>query len=225
MNDKIPDKWYKELINLCYVQSHSRNEKYMVLYLDRVLEKLNLPYTIDNVGNIIVIKGTAKTYPCIVSHMDTVHSFVKDYRICIDESKRSIFAFNNDKPTGIGGDDKCGILSCLYFLNVLPAVKVVFFTQEESGCVGSSKIDKSFFDDCRYIIQLDRRGSKDFIDTKDGQKCISHNLSSEIGSIKKEFKFKSAVGSITDSINLWSDGIGISCMNISSGYYLSLIHI
>jgi len=220
MNNKMPDKWYNDLINLCLVQSHSKNEKYMILYLTSVLARLGLSYTIDNVGNLIVTKGESKTYPCIVAHMDTVHSFVDNYMVYVDKVKGSLFALSGKAPTGIGGDDKCGVFACLYFLTVLPAVKVVFFTQEECGCQGSNNIDKGFFDDCRYIIQLDRRDNKDFIDTKGGQKTTSHKFSSEIGTIKKEFKFKSTYGTITDSMNLWSDGVGISCVNISSGYYL-----
>lgn len=217
---QMPKIWEQELTNLCFVQSHSYNEKRMVLYLDNWLYKHKLDYTIDDIGNIIVTKGKAATYPCIVSHMDTVHHFVDDYKI-FDDKKRNLFAKDGKKATGIGGDDKCGIFACLYFLDKLPVAKVVFFTQEESGCKGSDKIDKLFFDDCRYIIQLDRRGKKDFIDTKFREKTVSHGFSSEIGHIKKEFKFKSTEGSITDCINLWSDGVGISCVNISSGYYNS----
>lgn len=216
--DKMPSAWYNELVSLCFVQSHSGNEKLMVLYLDKWLNKHNLSYIIDNVGNIIITKGTAITYPCIVSHMDTVHDFVNDYTLHIDK-KRNLFAQSGKKDTGIGGDDKCGMFACLYFLKTLPAVKVVFFTQEESGLRGSKRINKSFFDNCRYIIQLDRRGCKDFINTKFKEKTVSHSFSSEIGHVKKEFGFKTKEGSITDCINLWSDGVGVSCVNISSGYY------
>ena len=219
MDNKMPEKWYGKLVELCSVESHSRNEKRMVLYLDAVLEQLGLPYTIDNVGNIIVTKGEGKTYPCIVAHMDTVHSFVDNYTVYVDKTKRTLFAQDGKVPTGIGGDDKCGVFACLYFLTTLPVVKAVFFTQEESGCQGSNHIDKSFFDDCRYIIQLDRRGSTDFIDTKEGQKTVSHKFASEIGNLKRDYKFKSTSGTITDSMNLWSDGVGVSCVNISSGYY------
>ncbi len=218
MKSIMPTIWYDKLVELCSVQSCSTNEKLMVLYLDRQLRELGLEYTIDGVGNIIVTKGISNTYPCVVSHMDTVHRFVSEYKLRITK-KRELFAESGKNPTGIGGDDKCGIFSCLYFLKVLPIVKVVFFTQEESGCKGSNQISKLFFDDCRYIIQLDRKGSDDFLDTKCNQKTVSHSFSSETGKLKKEYKFKSGEGSITDSVNLWVDGIGISCVNISSGFY------
>lgn len=225
----IPEKEYNSLVELCFVQSHSQNEYRMITYLIDKLRALGLSYYIDLIGNIIVTKGKAQTYPCIVSHMDTVHKLVNDYQIFYvnitskhDKNiiiDRKLFAKNGDKPTGIGGDDKCGIFACLYFLEKLPAVKVVFFTREESGCVGSDNIDKSFFSDCRYIIQLDRRHSGDFIDKHFRGNTTSQAFRSECGHLKKQFGFKSTTGVITDSINLWVDGVGISCINLSAGYY------
>jgi len=43
------------------VQTNSENEKLMVLYLDKELRKLKLPYHIDAAGNVLVTKGKAKT--------------------------------------------------------------------------------------------------------------------------------------------------------------------
>jgi len=219
----MPEELYSSLVKLCYVQSHSKNEKRMVVYLLEQLKKLKIKnYDIDAVGNIVVTKGHAKTYPCVVSHMDTVHKIVNDYKIFsekIEQDEIKLYAKSNKQPTGIGGDDKSGIFSCLYFLNTLPAVKVVFFTQEEIGCNGSDDIDKSFFDDVRYIIQLDRRGAHDCIDKKYQEPTVSHSFLSEIGILKKKYGFKSAIGTMTDSINLYNQGIGVSCLNISGGYY------
>lgn len=217
----MPKKWYDELVQLCYIQSHSLNEKFMVIYLIQWIEENNLDWTIDNVGNLIVTKGKVKTYPCIVSHMDTVHKCLSNYTVYNStlHKQKILYAKSNDKETGIGGDDKCGIFACLFFLKTLPAVKIVFFTQEENGCKGSNGIDLQFFRDCRYIIQLDRREAHDFIDSKYDQKIVSHQFSSEIGLIKKKYKFKSSQGTITDSVNLFNRGVDISCVNISSGYY------
>ena len=220
MKTKMPNNWYDYLVEVCSIQSSSENEKLMVLYLDKKLQELSLPYTIDAAGNVIVTKGEAKTYPCIVSHMDTVHDIKKNYTIYVNKPKGVLFAKSNNKMTGIGGDDKCGIFACLYFLKVLPAVKVVFFSREEIGCKGSRDIDLQFFDNCRYVIQLDRKGNSDFIDVKFGDKTISHEFSSEVGHLKKEYGFNSTTGTVTDAVTLWSNrGVGISCINISAGYY------
>jgi len=212
--------WFNKLLDLLKVQTNSKNEKLMVLYLDKELKKLKLPYHIDAAGNILVTKGKAKTYPCVVSHMDTVHNFVDDFRVYTDiDDKDILFALNGKQRTGIGGDDKCGIFACLYLLTTIPQIKVVFFSREENGCKGSKAINKKFFADCRYLIQLDRRGCRDFIQAYWGNKTISHDFSSEIGIIKKKYKYKNCIGTVTDVMKLWNDRVGVSCINLSCGYY------
>ena len=212
--------WFDNLFDLLGVQTNSENEKLMVLYLDKELGKLKLPYHIDAVGNILVTKGKTNTYPCVVSHMDTVHNFVNNFNVYQDiDDKDILFAMNGKQKVGVGGDDKCGIFACLYLLKIIPQIKVVFFSREESGCKGSTGIDKEFFADCRYLIQLDRRGNKDFIQTYWGDKTISHEFSSEIGVIKKKYKYKNCTGTVTDVMKLWNNRVGVSCINLSCGYY------
>lgn len=212
--------WRDKLVELLRVQTNSENEKLMVLYLDKELRELRLDYTIDAVGNVLVTKGKATTYPCVVSHMDTVHNFVDNFEIYHDiDDKDILFSMSGKQRVGIGGDDKCGVFGCLYLLKTIPNIKVVFFSREECGCKGSNGIDKTFFADCRYLIQLDRRGSRDFIQTYWGKKTVSHEFSSEIGLTKKKYKFKNAIGTVTDVMKLWYDKVGVSCINLSSGYY------
>lgn len=228
--------WYDKLVEVCSVQSYSSNEKRMVLYLAEQLSKMNnVVWYIDNIGNILVIKDDVsavdvKTYPCVVSHLDTVHKLRDDYCVVKKilknqdgtnrrEILRASTAIKNGTNTGIGGDDKCGIFSCLYFLEKLPKLKVVFFTQEETGRVGSKGIDHAFFDDCRYIIQLDRRNSSDFIAKYSGERTISHKFASTIGKAKKQYGYKNTTGLFTDSLGLWDDRVGISALNLSCGYY------
>jgi len=219
----FPKNWYDKLVSLLFVQSCGDNEKRMMIHLIDYIRGLGLEYTIDNVGNILVTKssGNTETYPCVVAHMDTVHAIVDDYKIYRTKQKEGpiLFAKSGTAEAGVGGDDKCGVFACMYFLKNLPDVKVVFFTREETGCKGSNAIDHTFFDDARYIIQLDRKGAHDFIDKKFTNKTISKSFASEVGHLKKKYHFKSTTGSITDAVNLWQDGVGISCLNLSSGYY------
>ena len=191
--------WYNKLLPLLKVQTNSENEKLMVLYLDKELRKLKLPYTIDFAGNILVTKGKSKLYPCVVSNLDTVHYLVDNFELCTDiDDKDTLFAISGKRRIGVGGDDKCGILACLYMLEILPTIKVVFFSGEESGCRGSRKINHRFFTDCMYIIQLDRRGKRDFIQTYWSKKTVSNEFSSEIGLVKKKYRYKNTTGTITD---------------------------
>ena len=229
----INKKDYSLLLDTLKIQTNSTNEKLMVLYLHKVLSDMGLQYGIDAAGNVLVVKGKASAYPCIVSHMDTVHSFVNNFTVVerpfnyvdtktkkkIREDIELTAKGGDGVQCGIGGDDKCGVFACLYFLKTLPAVKVVFFSREEVGCRGSGDVNHNFFEDCRYIIQLDRKGKHDFITNYCSDVTVNHELSSEIGLVKKKWKFKKATGSVTDSVKLWYNNIGVSCMNISSGYY------
>ena len=244
MLQKTSKIWLNKLIDVLSVQTNSTNEKLMVLYLYKSLEAMDLRYgrdwIIDAAGNILVIKGKADTYPCVVSHMDTVHQFVNGFEVykkrmhyykTVKGVKKTVrralelhACDDAEQATGIGGDDKCGVFACLYFLKTLPAVKVAFFSREEIGCRGSRDVNHDFFGDCRYIIQLDRRGGHDFITNLGSGKTISHAFSSELGGLKKEYGFKHANGSVTDATRLWDNGIGISCLNLSSGYHSPHCH-
>ena len=228
---EMPVTQINKLIKLCKIQSSLDNEKRMVLYLASILNAgNNIAWEIDPKGNILVTKGCVKTYPCVVSHLDTVHGIVEEsidiLQFIEDETSDFIIGatikqgVKTSEKIGIGGDDKCGIFACLYFLMILPAVKVVFFTGEEMGCIGSKGVNLEFFDDCRYIIQLDRRGGSDFIDKYCGDNTISKSFSSEVGHLKKEFGFKSSLGTVTDVMKLYSRNVNLSVVNISSGYYL-----
>lgn len=212
--------WFNKLLDVLMVQTNSENEKRMVLYLDKELGKLKLPYTIDAAGNVLVTKGKTNLYPCVTSHMDTIHKIVDNFKIYTDvDDKDLLFAMSNKKRVGVGGDDKCGVFACLYLLKVIPHLKVVFFSGEEVGCRGSGSIDKRFFSDCQYLIQLDRQGKRDFIQTYWGNKTVSHEFASEIGLIKKKYRYKNCIGTVTDVMKLWNNKVGISCINLSCGYY------
>jgi di/tripeptidase len=72
------------------------------------------------------------------------------------EEKLSYKAYNDEgNPTGIGGDDKCGVFACLTLLQELPNVKAAFFVSEETGCHGSHKASEEFFTNVGYGIQFD----------------------------------------------------------------------
>ena len=73
------------------------------------------------------------------------------------------FDLNTDSFVGCGADDKNGIFIALSCLEKYDHIKVAFFVEEEIGCRGSSAADMSFFKDCRFVLQADRRNGSDFI--------------------------------------------------------------
>lgn len=209
------------------IQSHSNRtgsdeDINMRNYVKSVLSSNNICFWEDKYGNIYAHKGESETYPCIVSHMDTVHSHIKDFTIKkLDEY---LYAFNNIsiKQTGIGGDDKVGIYLTLQFILDNDIVKAVFYRNEEIGKLGSNfsiKNHKDFYKNCRYVIEPDRKGNSDFITYSGGIKMCSDKFINDSKEIFQKYGYSDERGIATDVDILVKNHIGISCVNLSCGYY------
>ena len=218
----MPSEERFKLDKLLQIQASSDNEKMIYFYLKQWLDERNIPNYTDESGNLICQKGEGNMQ-CIVSHMDTVHKIYKDYQVLYsrDNNDNNIIAYakSGKQTVGVKGDDQCGIFACLYMLEKLDNIKSVFFSREEVGLIGSSEIDHAVFDNCGSIIQLDRWGSSDFISIYNGFPTINDDFTKIATPILKEYNYAIQEGLITDSINLFNDNVGISCVNISCGYY------
>jgi putative aminopeptidase FrvX len=230
---------FKELLS---VPTKTYKESKMVEYILSVLEGMEgVIYNYDDHNNIYATKGSLEDdefYPMFISHTDTVHELVEKIVVKEEQLVRP-FTFGkdfgkdqvlclkaydkDDKPTGIGGDDKCGIYICLELLSQLDKVKVAFFVSEETGCHGSKLVDKEFLKDVGYCVQYDAPG-----DHLISQSCFGTTLFDKEG----EF-FKTAIQSITNSfknemlvqshpytdIMMIKQQSDLSCINMSCGYY------
>jgi len=133
----------------------------------------NIDVKQDEKGNIFMKKGElldGESYPCVVAHMDTVHS---DQVLMVkSSSKLNIKEINGEygdilyatkfKPngmevnTGCGGDDKAGIFIALSLILNFKTIKGAFFVEEEIGCRGSAFAKKEeWLLDVGYFIQFD----------------------------------------------------------------------
>ena len=162
----------------------------------------------DEHGNIFFKKGEAP-YDCFVAHLDTVHGGKPDI-IRLGEYIASRNAY------GIGGDDKCGIIACLTLIGALKNVKIVFFEGEERGCIGSKAFDKTFFNDCKYVIGIDRKNSNDFITEISFTKLCSEEFYQEFKALNPSYKEEK--GLMTD-VSTLKRSVNLCMANISSGYY------
>lgn len=210
------------LMKLVSVQSKSHNDEAMQEFIKSIITSMKLQYTEDDYGNIYVIKGKAKSYPCIVAHTDTVHDIVKDYRVFKMDSL--IFAMDGEsgRQVGTGGDDKCGIYAAFNALKYYKNVKVVFYRNEEVGHLGSHHSitnNKEFYKDCNFVIVADRKGNGDFITKSGGHDICSKAFITACTPYLQEHEFKKTTGVSCDVDTLVYEGIGISCVNISSGYW------
>jgi tripeptide aminopeptidase len=202
------------------VQSYSGKEHKMNAYIRQWCKDNNLKCR-SHKGNLYIVKGNADLYPCYVAHTDTVHPLIKGMdRLNIIEHKGALIALDDDhKQTGIGGDDKVGIYIALRMLLRLPACKVAFFHSEEIGCVGSNDADIRFFRDCKFILQADRRGYGDWITDIGGGNISSKEFQDAIKHIADEYGYKFKSGAMTDVEALSKKSVGVSCANVSCGYY------
>ena len=157
--------FFKQLLS---VPTHTYQEDKMIAFLVSHLESKNIQHFVDEFGNIYATKGVVKKdefFPCVVSHTDTVHKLdtINVREEMLENSKgelsKCLKAYNDfDNPTGIGGDDKCGVFACLELLDKFDVIKAAFFVSEEVGCIGSKHADDKFFENVGYVIEFDAPG-------------------------------------------------------------------
>ena len=150
------------------VPTKTYQEHLMVEYLKNWLNENEIEHYVDQHGNVYATKKATEElpenfyFPLVISHTDTVHPIdtinIREEQLLDAQKNRklSLKAYNDiGEPTGIGGDDKCGVFACLTLLKELPYLKAAFFVSEETGCHGSRKSDPEFFKNVGYGIQFD----------------------------------------------------------------------
>lgn len=211
----------KELLKRLYeINSHSKNEKkirkFIINYINKNIKECDV-FT-DRKGNVYITKGESDNYPALCAHMDEVHNETGRRVIEVDGIMFG-YSLRHKCQVGIGADDKNGIWIALEALKVLPAMKVVFTVQEEIGCVGASAVDLRFFSDCAYILECDRRGNSDLITSIGYGRLCSQEFEDDVLEIAGKYGYSVAKGMMTDVLEFTMRDVGISCVNISCGYY------
>lgn len=147
------------MLRILEVPSYFGKENRMINRIEEILSDIpGVTYRHDKYGNVYATKGVAETYPLVMAHTDTVHEIV-DYEVVEFHSPKGV-AFkaqmpNSGMPTGIGGDNKTGIITCLELLKSQDTLKAVFCVAEEFGFWGASLADSSFFTNVGYALEFD----------------------------------------------------------------------
>jgi putative aminopeptidase FrvX len=215
------------------VPTKTYQEGLMVEFICEWLEKNDIPFYIDQFNNVYALKQTnedVEYFPCVVAHTDTVHAIdtinVREEMLpnAQKEIKLALKAYNdNGNPTGIGGDDKCGVYGCLELLKELPNLKAAFFVAEETGCKGSFNSDSEFFENVGYVIQFDAPENNmisEFLMSKP-----MFNRDSQFFEVGGRLITEHFPGDVKYQHHPYTDiyplnqRYGISCFNISIGYY------
>lgn len=221
----MEDKKLQRLKEVLSIPTHSRNERLMIEYLEDVLKTKGYQYTKDKMGNIYVTKGETEFFPCFVAHTDTVHQINHNLKVVqLEEEGKTILTGVDSEtmePSGIGGDDKCGVFLCLEMLDVLDNVKVALFVSEEIGCLGSREADPEFFKNVGYAIQYDSPKGNSMSLTLMGKKLFGE---------KTDFGGKVSPLILEHGINSWErhpytdiwplmEKFDFSCLNLAAGYH------
>ena len=209
----------KLLKTLYSIHSKSGKEGKMIRFIVKYVSRIpGCNIQKDEAGNLYITRGQAKTYPCVVAHMDQVQNTHSRDFVAV-ETKGIILGYSskNKQLEGLGGDDKNGVWIALKCLEAFDTLKVVLFVGEEVGCKGSSQAVMDFFTDCRFVIENDRRGCQDLVHRISGMELCSKEFLQAIG--YKQFGFRPTEGMMTDIEALKENGLAVSAINLSCGYY------
>jgi putative aminopeptidase FrvX len=222
------------------IPSISGDESMVRDYIIEYAKENGIEYYTDAKGNLYLTKGSDKMtsgefYPCVVSHMDTVHRSHSE----LIESKTNLIiessTYNEDEDgemttlvakhpitkeqTGIGGDDKCGVYVCLEMFERFDVLKGAFFVEEEIGMKGSRESDDKFFENVGYAIQFDAPSSNWISEICSGVKLFDEDFKGEIKGTLNECGYtKFSIDPFTD-VNQLASKYDFNCLNLGCGYY------
>lgn len=166
----------------------------------------------DEFGNIFIgFNEDTRGLPILVAHTDNV----------LNGEREPVFDLNrrclSGRDTGIGFDDKAGIMAIISLWRHFKEQKfrIIFPADEEVGGVGSHAMDPLWYDDAAWILELDRKGDKDFIQTSGSTRLCSDEFAQRF----EDLGFKKATGVFTDVNVFKPNAEWINMANISIGYY------
>lgn len=204
---------YKTLNELYMIPSY-KTEEGIDNVIKRELTAMGYEIAEEN-GNIYAVHPRSLSSACLSAHKDMVKTG-NDINRTI-QAEHLVFGVDNEGHlTSLGADDKNGIFVALTVANEMKdkdKPKLVFFTKEETGLVGSSKINTSFFETVDYCIVSDRKNGNEII-MEAGCGAYSSLLGLLFKHCNPEFVFGKGSASDCNNIRKYCDTI-----NISSGYY------
>lgn len=153
----------------------------------------------------LIAKGNIPV--ALIAHADTVFT-TPPTEFFYDKQKNVMWS-----PNGMGADDRAGIFAITKIVSSGLRPHVIITTDEESGCIGASKmvcVHKDHpFDSLKFMIQLDRRGMKDSV----YYDCANEEFEKFI----TQFGFETAWGTLSD-ISVIAPYWGVAAVNFSVGY-------
>lgn len=211
------------------VPTATHHEYRMVMFIIIWAKRNNINYEMDDYGNLYLTKGVldeGESYPCVTSHLDTVQDnqiiYAKaganlEVKTSIEDGKHKIYV----DDFGIGGDDKAGILLSLSMFKFFDKLKACFFLEEEIGNVGSSHLNKDWFNNVGYVIGYDSPDLNRAAYKCAGVKLMNKAFFTENGLdeiCKKHGLDDFRAEPYTDVVQIRKQ-TNVMCMNFGTGYY------
>lgn len=144
----------------------------------------------------------------LVAHVDIVHQTTPEL-ILYDSIKKMMWS-----PTGIGGDDRCGVGAILSILEQEFKPSILFTTGEEIGGIGANAFCKDYYGfdlGVNYAIEIDRRGRNQAVFYSCGNQELQDYICKKHG-------FELKYGTFTD-VCIIGKKFDIGIVNLSAGYY------
>ena len=166
----------------------------------------------DEHGNIFIgFNNKTENLPILVAHTDNVLGENKEP--VFDLAKRRIKGVKD----GIGFDDKAGIMAIITLWHYFKEQKfrIIFPANEEIGGVGTEEMDVERYSGAKWILELDRKGNKDFIQTSGGKRLCSDEFAQKF----LDMGFKKTEGVFTDVNVMKPNAPSVNMANISIAYY------
>ena len=189
-------KLFKELCKM--------NKKKLQFFLFNALKEYGYR-NIINTNTFLFAEGDLPI--CLCAHMDTVFKQTP-YTFYYDEKETVVWS-----PSGMGADDRAGILIILKLLRDGYRPSIVFTDLEEVGGQGAEDLVSKYgdcpFEGCKALIQLDRRGYNDSV----YYNCNNEDFEKLINS----YGFKTNWGTFSD-ISILAPIWEIAGVNLSVGY-------
>jgi tripeptide aminopeptidase len=212
--------------------SISGNESMVRDYILEFAKDNEIESYVDKKGNVYLTKGRDRVtlgeyYPCVVSHIDTVHrshiDLIENNRRLdiVDKGNGDLIAYNplTNEQTGIGGDDKCGVFVCLSLFLEMDILKGAFFVEEEIGMLGSKEADPEFFKNVGYAIQFDAPSANWVTEVCSGVKIFDSSFKDKIKTVLSEGGYTNFSNDPFTDVNQLSQKFEFNCLNLGCGYY------
>jgi di/tripeptidase len=175
--------------------------------------------TADSSKNVLIRKADIEPMPLVCAHIDSVFDWVE---VEIVQQDGLLVGFDRSgRQSGIGADDKCGILLCLELLERFDNIAVALFAQEEIGYIGAQNAKAEFFLNIGYAVEFDCPATGLVSYSAGGQRLFQNDgdFIRVAMPVLERFGFTNLQHHPFTDVTGLRKRFPISCLNVSCGYY------